>query len=51
MHFQALLLQIMAVINNTYTSGLEQIQYTIYTINMESFVTLDGNRDPHLSEA
>lgn len=29
MHFQALLLQIVAVINNTYTSGLEQIQVHI----------------------
>lgn len=34
MHFQALLLQIVAVII-TYTSGLEQVQYTVKLFSME----------------
>lgn len=34
MHFQALLLQIVAVII-TYTSGLEQVQYTVKLLSME----------------
>lgn len=37
MHFQALLLQIVAVII-TYTSGLEQVQYTVKLFSMEKII-------------
>lgn len=48
MHFQALLLQIVAVIV-TYTSGLEQVQYTVNYILWKNIVThFGGERDPHL---
>lgn len=48
MHFQALLLQIVAVIV-TYTSGLEQVQYTVNYILWKNIVTHFGEeRDPHL---
>lgn len=51
MHFQALLLQIVAVIIITYTSGLDQYKYKVNNINMEiKVVTLGGERDPHLQK-
>lgn len=55
MHFQALLLQIVAVII-TYTSGLEQVQYTVKLSSIlemkikkkrQHCHTLGGERDPH----